>query len=148
MVHGLSRVLSGIRRRKIVPIGTVGQLCALLVCPSADVQSSAVPYPDQTKINGRGERLRKSTSEFTIVVHSHAVRAARDLMYGSNTRLVTQSIDTIRLFLVLSVDEKSLLELCRKLTKLTLPVNFKVQYFKNETDIQKSGVTDFRYCPT
>ena len=77
----------------------------------------------------------------------HVLRDTRDLVSYSDSPSVALSIDTIGLALRLLVVEKSSFELCQNRLKTALPANFKVEYFENETEIQKSGPTKFRYCP-
>ena len=78
---------------------------------------------------------------------SHVSRDTRDLLGDCDSTFVALSIDTSGLALRLLLIEKSSFELCQNCLKTALPAKFKVEYFENETEIQKSGLTDFRYCP-
>ena len=77
---------------------------------------------------------------------SHVLRDTRDLMVDNDSPSVDLSVETISLALRLLVVEKSSFELCQNRLKTALPANFKVEYFENETEIQKSGPIKFRYC--
>ena len=57
------------------------------------------------------------------------------------------SIDTSGLVQRRIVVEKSQFEHSQNRPKTGLPANFKFKYIKNESEIQKSGPMDFRYCP-
>ena len=78
---------------------------------------------------------------------SHVSRDTRERLCDRDSAIVALSIDTSGLTLCLLVAEKSSFGLRQNRLKTALPAKFKVEYFENETEIQKSGLTDFRYCP-
>ena len=78
---------------------------------------------------------------------SHVLRDIRDLVRSDDSPSAALSIDTICFALCLSVVEKLQFELCQNRIKTVLPANFKVEYFENKSEIQKSGPMEFRYCP-
>ena len=73
-------------------------------------------------------------------------RGTRELPDDCGSACIALSIGTIGLALRPLVAEKSSFELCQNRRKL-LSAKFKVEYFENETEIQKSGPMEFRYCP-
>ena len=74
-------------------------------------------------------------------------RDTRDPMSDDDSALVALSVDTSRLALRLFMVQKSSIELSQNQLKTAWTANFKVEYFENEMEIRKSGLTDFRYCP-
>ena len=76
----------------------------------------------------------------------HVLRDKRDIVSYSDSPSVARFIDIIGLALRLLVVEKSSFELSQNRLKTALPANFKVEYFKNESEIKKSGPIEFRYC--
>ena len=73
-------------------------------------------------------------------------RVTRDVL-GDRDTSITLSTHRSGLTLRLLVAEKSSFGLRQNRLKTALPAKFKVEYFETETEIQKSGQTDFRYCP-
>ena len=75
------------------------------------------------------------------------LRETRDLVSEDDSPRATLSIDTIGYALCILVAEKSSFELCQNRLKTALIAKFKVEYFENKSEIQKSGPMEFRYCP-
>ena len=74
-------------------------------------------------------------------------RDTRDLLSDRDSTFIVLSIDIKDMPLRILVAEKSSFELCQNRPLTGLLANFKVEYFKNKTEIPKSGPCDFRYCP-
>ena len=78
---------------------------------------------------------------------SHASRDTRKSLGDRDRTFNDLSNDTSGQAVRLLVAEKSALELCQNRLETALPAKFKVEYFENETEIQKSGPMEFWYSP-